>query len=186
MWRLGSASRLIRVAPLRPTLVVEEIAKEIIEQRLLSFWTNNSRFRLFVHVTWRHSNIAPPIDLSQASYQDAKWNWKNSGKSDPYLVTRNPMYIGFFIFLAGLSAIFALSWPIITLLVVQYSQPQSDSNRGMATLYDVLRSLQTTLREASTLGLSLAIRLSRQEFGESAGAIIENIVRNFAVSVSAV
>jgi protein-S-isoprenylcysteine O-methyltransferase Ste14 len=38
----------------------------------------------------------------------------------PYQFSRNPMYLGLFLFFAGLSVIFVLMWSIISLLVVAY------------------------------------------------------------------
>jgi protein-S-isoprenylcysteine O-methyltransferase Ste14 len=38
----------------------------------------------------------------------------------PYRISRNPMYLGLFLFFAGLSAIFVFLWSIIALLVVVY------------------------------------------------------------------
>lgn len=38
----------------------------------------------------------------------------------PYRLSRNPMYLGLFLFFTGLSVIFVLVWSIISLLVVVY------------------------------------------------------------------
>lgn len=38
----------------------------------------------------------------------------------PYRFSRNPMYVGLFLFFAGLSVIFAFVWPILALLAVVY------------------------------------------------------------------